>query len=108
MKLLRTLTAFSLFFIAGCFFLQAQQQASLEFWGLNTNSSANYQGVTVTWTNGGWIRQGDAQLTADSGQANQDTGEAVADGHVRIQTDNGWQWVDEHIRYNFKTHEMTA
>ena len=108
MKLLRALTAFSFFFIAGCFFLQAQQETGWEFQALNPNSSLDYQGGIVTWTNGGWVRHGDSQLTAESGWANQDTGEAVATGHVRIQRDDGWQWVGEHIGYNFKTHEMTA
>ena len=35
------------------------------------------------------------------------TGEVVADGHVRIE--QGDQiWVGEHIRYNFKTHQMQS
>ena len=37
----------------------------------------------------------------------QQSGEVVADGHVHIET--GEQlWVGEHIRYNFKTHQMQS
>ena len=38
---------------------------------------------------------------------NQKTGEVVADGHVRIEPGDQI-WVGEHIRYNFKTHQMQS
>ena len=44
---------------------------------------------------------------ADSASVDQQTGEVVADGHVRIE--QGDQiWTGEHIRYNFKTHQMQS
>ena len=48
-----------------------------------------------------------ATLIADSAKVNYQTGEVVADGHVRIE--QGDQiWTGEHIRYNFKTHQMQS
>ena len=38
---------------------------------------------------------------------NRDTGETVADGHVRIER-GGQIWLGEHINYNFKTHQMRS
>ena len=38
---------------------------------------------------------------------NQQTGETVAEGHVRIEHDN-MAWAGEHIRYNFKTRQLDA
>jgi len=38
---------------------------------------------------------------------NRQTGEAVADGNVRIE-EGDQIWVGEHIRYNFKTHQMQS
>ena len=62
---------------------------------------------TAVGTNGVFIKYGTAVLTADSATVNQETGEAVADGHVRIES--GEQiWVGEHITYNFKTHQMRS
>ena len=50
---------------------------------------------------------GETVLMADSASVNKETGEAVADGHVRIE--QGDQiWIGEHIRYNFKTHQMQS
>ncbi len=58
-------------------------------------------------TNGVFARYGDTVLTADSATVNSQTGEALADGHVRIM--QGEQiWVGEHINYNFKTHQMQS
>ena len=38
---------------------------------------------------------------------NEQTGEVEADGHVRIESGDQI-WVGEHIRYNFKTHQMQS
>jgi LPS-assembly protein len=62
---------------------------------------------TVYWTNGVLAQYGDTVLTADAASANQQSGEVVADGHVRIE--QGDQiWVGDHIRYNFKTRQMQS
>ncbi len=58
-------------------------------------------------TNGIYVKYGNATLSADSVALNQQTGEAEADGHVRIESGDQI-WVGEHIRYNFKTHQMQS
>ena len=62
---------------------------------------------TATGTNGVYIKYGSTTLTADSVSVNQQSGEAVADGNVRIES-AGQLWVGDHIRYNFKTHQMQS
>ena len=62
---------------------------------------------TATGTNGVYIKYGSTTLTADSASVNQQTGEAVADGNVRIES-AGQLWVGDHIRYNFKTRVMQS
>lgn len=58
-------------------------------------------------TNGVFIQYGATVLMADSASVNSTTGEAVADGHVRIEQGD-MIWVGEHIRYNFKTRQMSS
>jgi LPS-assembly protein len=54
-----------------------------------------------------FVKYGNATLMADSATLNWQTGEVVADGNVRIESGNQI-WVGEHIRYNFKTHQMQS
>ena len=54
-----------------------------------------------------YVKYGDSFLIADSGTLNEQTGEVEADGHVRIESGDQI-WVGEHIRYNFKTHQMQS
>ena len=58
-------------------------------------------------TNGIFVQRGDATLSADSAAVNEKTGEVAADGHVRIE-EGDLIWTGEHIRYNFKTHQMQS
>lgn len=51
------------------------------------------------------VMYGGAVLTADTVTINQESGEAAADGRVRIQRDEQL-WAGDHIRYNFKTRQM--
>jgi LPS-assembly protein len=54
-----------------------------------------------------YVKYGDTVMMADNATLNQESGDAIADGHVRIQ--QGDQiWIGEHIRYNFKTHRMQS
>jgi LPS-assembly protein len=92
---------------------QAQDQPAWEMWALHeiiTNSPEgkvefDLANNTASGTNGFCIRYGGAVLMADSATVDRDTGEAVADGHVRIEQGDQL-WVGDHIRYNFKTHQM--
>ena len=98
----------------------AQEQSSWEAWALSdivpgapTNSSVYTVGEhTIIGTNGICVRYssvktGETVLMADSASVNQETGEAVADGHVRIEM-GGQLFVGEHINYNFKTQQMRS
>jgi lipopolysaccharide assembly outer membrane protein LptD (OstA) len=58
-------------------------------------------------TNGVFVQRGNTTLMADSARLDPQSGEADADGHVRIQ-DGDLLWVGEHITYNFKTHQMRS
>jgi LPS-assembly protein len=58
-------------------------------------------------TNWIYVHRGNTMLTAESGTFNPQTGEAVADGRVRIE-EGDQIWAGEHIRYNFKTHMMQS
>ena len=58
-------------------------------------------------TNGIYVKYGDTVMMADTATLNQESGEAVADGHVHIEMGDQI-WVGEHIRYNFLTHRMQS
>ena len=62
---------------------------------------------TAHGTNGVFVKYGTTTLTADSASLDTVSGQAVADGHVRIESGD-LLWVGDHIRYNFKTHQMTS
>jgi hypothetical protein len=91
----------------------AQEQPAWEMWALNQiipgtpTGSVDFVGDTVTGTNGICVKYGETVLMADSASVNRQTGETVANGNVRIETGNQI-WAGEHIRYNFKTHQMQS
>ena len=114
MRKFPTIAALVFLFAAISFSSLAQEQPSWEMWALNQivpgtpdTGVVDIIGNMMTGTNGVCIRYGGAVLTADSVSVDRDTGEAVADGHVRI-TQGTEIWVGEHITYNFKTHLMTS
>lgn len=51
------------------------------------------------------LQFGNATLMADSVKWMPETGEAIAEGHVRIE-ESGETWIGQHIIYNLKTHQM--
>ena len=93
----------------------AQESDSLEIKALNQIIPGLPEGQvefdmassTAHYTKGIFVRNGDTILTADSASISMQTGEAVADGHVRIEQGDQL-WVGEHIRYNFKTRQMQS
>ena len=89
--------------------LRAQQKPGWEIEALNDKGWAefNFQTGLGMGTNGVLVRYGSAFLTADQVSVNQQSGEVVADGDVRIQSEEQI-WAGEHIRYNFKTRMMEA
>jgi lipopolysaccharide assembly outer membrane protein LptD (OstA) len=71
------------------------------------NLEYDFQTGLTTGTNGVLVKSSSAVLTAERVTVNHETGEAIADGKVRIQYEDQI-WVGEHIRYNFKTRLMEA
>jgi lipopolysaccharide assembly outer membrane protein LptD (OstA) len=105
-----------IFFIAVFPFISsAQQEPSWEVQALNQiipglpEGRVEYDMASglARGTNGIYVKYGDTTLSADSAEVNYQSGEAVADGHVRIEMGDQI-WVGEHIRYNFKTHQMQS
>ena len=56
-------------------------------------------------TNGICVAYRQSVIVADSASFDPGTGEVEADGHVSIQSGD-MVWTGEHIRYNYKTHEI--
>jgi hypothetical protein len=115
-RLMRKLSAISALIFFGVIFpliAFAQEQPSWVVQSLNQIipgapvGSVDIVGNTAYGTNGIFVQYGNATLTADSARLDYQTGEAVADGHVRIE-EGDLIWTGEHIRYNFKTHQMQS
>jgi lipopolysaccharide assembly outer membrane protein LptD (OstA) len=51
------------------------------------------------------IQYGASELVADQVAVSEVTGDAIADGNVRL-TSEGQYWTGDHLEYNFKTHTM--
>src|SRR5690348_9189501 len=112
MTRLPIIVAAALFFFAVCVTLHAQEQpdSAFEIRSLqNGGTSAIYdlRNNTAHGTNGVFIDYHGTILTADSVFVDRNSGEAIADGHVRIQQGDEI-WAGDHMRYNFNTHQMTA
>lgn len=85
----------------------AQQRPPMELESQTGDIEYDFQTGTFVATNGVMVRYGEAVLVAERAMVNQETGEALAEGRVRVQ--QGEQiWAGEHIRYNFHTRQMEA
>ena len=104
-----------IFFALSIFSVAAQEAPAWEVQALSkiipgtVEGKMDYDPVngTATGTNGVYVKYGNATLTADSASLNTQSGEVVADGHVRVESGDQL-WVGDHIRYNFKTHQMQS
>ena len=107
-----------IFAVAVCTFLTgfpllAQEQrlaAPVEIRSLNgggTGVEYDLKNKTARGTNGVFIDYEGTVLIADSVFVNEVTGDAVADGSVRIQRDDQI-WQGEHMTYNFITHQIIS
>jgi len=104
---LRTISALVLCFMVVS--LYAQQQAGWEIEALSDKGLAEYD-LDDPHLLRGTRRPGQvcgAVLTAETVTLDQQSGEALAEGKVRIQRDEQI-WVGDKIRYNFKTREIQA
>ena len=95
-----------------CLSLHAQERPNSEIEiqslrGTGTGVTYNLRERTATGTNGVFINYNGTVLIADSVTVDETTGDALADGSVRIQ--QGDQiFAGEHVRYNFITHQMVS
>ena len=87
--------------------LQAQEQPPWAFAPSGKEGSVIYdvQSGRLVATNGVTVLYGAGVLSADRISVDQQTGDAIADGHVRIQEADE-VWVGEHFHINFLTHQM--
>ncbi len=109
MRFLRLLLLLALGSLALPCVLRAQPLAEWKVSATTEGGSVEYEFATKTYvaTNGVEVRYGGAVMVADAVKVNEETGQVVADGKVRIQRDDQI-WVGEHVLYNFKTHQMEA
>jgi lipopolysaccharide assembly outer membrane protein LptD (OstA) len=100
--------AFLLLFLGFAPALRAQQQEWV-IESLTPEGAAVYDLSTgvASGTNGVIVKYGNAILVADRVAVNQRTGEAIAEGRVRIQSDD-MIWAGENIIYNFKTRRIVT
>jgi LPS-assembly protein len=104
----RAIVHLTVLFLSACVSLKAQEEG-WDIQALTPDGVAFYDARThiATATNRVLVKYKGAVLTADSITVNEQSGETVADGHVRIQQEDQI-WTGEHIRYNFETHQMAA
>ena len=89
--------------------LRAQQQPAWEIISTSEDNAFEYDIRTrvATITNGVIIRQGSTVLSARRVVLDYDTGQARAEGTVRIQHDDLF-WAGDSVSYNFNTRQMEA
>ncbi|HZI33378.1 MAG TPA: hypothetical protein VFF11_13645, partial [Candidatus Binatia bacterium] len=114
---MKSFSAIALLFFAVifAFSVSAQEQPSWEVKALSEVMPGTVEGEvdydlsagTATATNGIYVKYDRTTLTADNASLNTQTGQIVADGHVRIESGDEL-WVGDHITYNFKTRKMTS
>lgn len=111
MTRLPIIIAAALFFLTLSCPVRAQQtDSSIDIQSLRgegTYIARDMRNNTATGTNGVFISYKGTVLTADSVFVDENSGQAIADGHVHIQQGDQL-WIGEHMRYNFLTHEMIS
>lgn len=76
-------------------------------WSISTESGLDFFPATgvISLTNGVTVKYDGATLTADRMRLDQELGDCVAEGRVRLERE-GRVWAGESLQYNFKTHEV--
>ncbi len=94
-----------------CGFPAVTRAAETNLWVIEAENgdslTFNLSEGTITYTNGVVVRYGNAVLSARRAQLNQESGEVLAEGSVRLQEGNK-VWYGERIEYNFKTQKSLA
>ncbi len=109
MNSLRAAILYVFLFAVLCLSATAQEKPSISLEPLSPESQIEFFGKTrmIAGTNGVIVKYEGAVLSANTLLVNSDTGEAEADGKVRLQRDN-LTWTGDHLRYNFKTRQLWA
>jgi lipopolysaccharide assembly outer membrane protein LptD (OstA) len=107
MTRLRAIVSLTLLFLSTGLSLKAQQDPGWEIEAPEGGVTYVFETHVATATNGVMVKYNGAVLTSDTLSVNEESGEAVADGKVRIQREDQ-TWVGEHMEYNFKTHRMVS
>jgi LPS-assembly protein len=110
MTRLPIIIAAALFFLTISCPVRAQPASSaIEIKGLHEGTfiSRDMRNKTETGTNGVFIDYNGTVLIADSVSVDENSGQAIADGKVRIQQGDQL-YIGEHVRYNFLTHQMIS
>jgi len=84
---------------------QAATEVIIE--NLTDQSEIEYDDTDGIWFGryGVIVRYGTVELSANQIALSETTGDAIADGNVRLR-DRGQSWASEHLEYNFKTGRM--
>src|SRR2546430_15286816 len=100
--------------VAFCFLafagtLEAQQQPPWEIYPSGPEGGVVYDLQTrrAVATNGVIVRYGAGVLTADRISLDEQTGDAIADGTVRIQEEDQ-VWAGDHVHINLKTSQLAT
>jgi lipopolysaccharide assembly outer membrane protein LptD (OstA) len=103
------LAALSIFGLAANLRGQEKEPNSWEIEALSDESGAEYNLKTKQGfaTNGVIIKYSGAMLVAERAAWNEDTGDAIAEGNVRVFYEEQ-TWTSEHLAYNFFSREVTA
>lgn len=86
---------------------EPQQQKTFDIEAEQGGMIFNLSTGQIGYTNGVVVKYGDATLSARRARLNQETGEVLAEGSVRLQQENE-VWYGERIEYNFKTRKILA
>lgn len=82
---------------------RAEEDSGMEI--LSGKAEFSLRDKSLTVKSNAVIKWNGAVLCADTVTVDQETGETLADGNVRIQW-NDQVWNGDHVRYNFTTHQM--
>src|SRR5436190_19402091 len=78
-----------------------------EHWLIDSEGGMQFRNGTITYTNDVQITYGSTPLPAHRASLNQDTGECVAEGSVRVEG-GARLWTGERLRYHFKTKQVSG
>ena len=101
---MRKLCASVLFSVVAGALFAAEQESG---WTLEAPEGMVEMGAKIATITNGTIRYAGTTLTSKSASVNRETGQAVAEGDVRIER-GGLTWIGQRVEYNFITRKLVA